>query len=146
MNTYNNISEFLNNVNHQRLEKILISNLYDQMQNYVIKIIKNEKLNSKNEIKKFFNNLTVEYVKNFIKDNFIFKIDNILNDCESEIKLNLNDFLDNYVMEKSSDYESIKNFILNNTKLPTLVTEDLKDNYELYINRIYQQYKNQFLN
>ena len=146
MTTYNNIGEFLNDVNHERLEKILISNLYDQMQNYVIKIIKNEKLNSKNEIKKFFNNLTVEYVKNFIKDNFIFKIDNILNDCESEIKLNLNDFLDNYVMEKSSDYESIKNFILNNTKLPTLVTEDLKDNYELYINRIYQQYKNQFLN
>ena len=113
MTTYNNIGEFLSNVNHERLEKILISNLYDQMQNYVTKIIKNERLKSKNEIKKFFNNLTVEYVKNFIKDNFIFKIDNILDDCESEIKLNLNDFLDNYVMEKGSDYESIKNFILN---------------------------------
>ena len=146
MNTYNNISEFLNNVNHQRLEKILISNLYDQMQNYLTKIIKEEKLTSKNEIKKFFNHITVEYIRNFIKDNLTIRLDDILKDCEAEIKLNLNDFLDNFVIGNNGNYESIKNFILNNTKIPTLVTEDLKENYELYLNRIYQQYKNQFLN
>ena len=153
--TYSSFSEAINNLFEESLldkdefDEMLFKRWlqYDNTFYLLETVIKTNKLSSIKDIKEFVDKMSVDYVLQLIlKDNNVLTTSEFLH---QELGINFNIDIDTFFVRLANDAhffdDEVKLYVQNQSELPQYILNELKNNIDFYINKMYIMSKERFL-